>query len=530
MLRLLWHDYRYFPYEQMLAEREASVLFGQKPEEVEEGLWVTNKNPNPDSAKRLTYFKAAQNGTSFIVPDQAKLEASGNGNGSVWDSKRQPIPALRRQSTRYSAHGLHEYRGKFNPQVVRAIGNLMGLDEAAWVIDPFCGSGTTLLEAAHMGWNALGIDINPLAILIANAKITAFNTSPAVLNRECETLATRLTPIPDGSDWREHLPEPEYLEKWFPVPVLCQLRAILRAIGETRPTALQDIFRIVLSDICRDVSFQDPGDLRIRRRKEAAENYPAVEMFLDAMRTKLGAVVRARQHVQPKTGSLQLAIFGDTRRAGTTVFTLLRNQKQEAFDAAITSPPYATAMPYLDTQRLSLALLGLIGSRELRNEEKTLIGNREIQDKERGTLENQLQENAATLPTGVIGFCRQLLTLADHGSHGFRRRNVPALTYKYLADMAEMFASVRTVIKPKGRYALLVGRNATTLQGAEVLIDTPKLLAQVAASRGWVVEEMLSFQTYHRYDLHQSNSIRKEVLLVLRNGVAKTSPQAETVN
>jgi hypothetical protein len=90
------------------------------------------------------------------------------------------------------------------------------------------------------------------------------------------------------------------------------------------------------------------------------------------------------------------------------------------------------------------------------------------------------------------------------------------LVYKYLADMAEMFASVRTVIKPKGRYALLVGRNATTLRGDEILIDTPKLLAEIAESRGWQVEEMLSFETYRRYDVHQSNSIREEVLVVLR--------------
>jgi len=72
------------------------------------------------------------------------------------------------------------------------------------------------------------------------------------------------------------------------------------------------------------------------------------------------------------------------------------------------------------------------------------------------------------------------------------------------------------VIRPKGRYALLVGRNSTVLRGQEVLIDTPELLATVAESRGWHVEETLSFDTYHRYDLHQNNSIREEVLVILR--------------
>jgi hypothetical protein len=514
MLRLLWHDYRYFPYERMLAHREARQTFGTKPEESNDGLLLKTKRSAGPEAARLTYFKAVQNGTVVVVPDQAKLEASGN--GSAWDSERQPVPSLRRQSTRYSSHGLHEYRGKFNPQVVRAIGNLFGLEEGAWVFDPFCGSGTTLLEAAHIGWNALGIDINPLGVLIANAKIAAFNASPMVLQHECDALAKRLDPIPDGSDWRNHLPEPSYLERWFPVPVLRQLRAILAAIDQTKPARLKDVFRVILSDICRDVSLQDPGDLRIRRRKDAADNYPAVEMFVDSMRTKVAAVVRARQQVQPKNGTTQLAVFADSREADRSVRVLLQNRGQTGFDGAITSPPYATAMPYLDTQRLSLALLGLIRSRELRRGEKTLIGNREIQDKERRQLEEHIRANAANLPDPVIAFCRRLVDLADHESHGFRRRNVPALAYKYLADMGSMFASLLTIIRPKGCYALLVGRNSTVLRGEEILIDTPHLLAEVAASRGWTVEETLSFETYHRFDVHQSNSIREEVLLVLR--------------
>jgi site-specific DNA-methyltransferase (cytosine-N4-specific) len=512
MLRLLWHDYRYFPYERVLAEREARLLYGVEPEEAEDGLVVESRR---GVGARLTYVKAVQNGKSLVVPDQAKLEASAAGNGSAWNPEVQPIPSVRRQSTRYSAHGLHEYRGKFNPQVVRAIGNLMGLEPGDWVLDPFCGSGTTVLEAAHIGWNAIGIDLNPLGVLIANAKITAFNASPTTLARQCEALAASLDPLPDGSDWRSHLPEPEHLENWFPVRVLEKLRAILKAIEAVRPIALQDVFRVILSDICRDVSLQDPGDLRIRRRKEPADDYPAAELFLESMRAKVGAIVRARGHVQPQEGTTQFAILGDTRDAAGVAGVLLANRRRKAFDAAITSPPYATAMPYLDTQRLSLALLGMMGSRELRHGERQQIGNREIQDKVRLSLEGEIRENTAQLPDSVIAFCRRLLQLADHTSHGFRRRNVPALVYKYLSDMASMFASVLRLVRPAGRYALLVGRNCTELRGEEVQIDTPQLLADIAASRGWTVEETVAFETYHRFDVHQSNSIREEILIVL---------------
>jgi len=100
--------------------------------------------------------------------------------------------------------------------------------------------------------------------------------------------------------------------------------------------------------------------------------------------------------------------------------------------------------------------------------------------------------------------------------HGFRKRNVPALVFKYLSDMSRMFASVAELVRRGGRYALLVGRNRTNLHGQELLIDTPRLLTSVAESRGWKVDELIELDTYQRFDVHQGNSIRQESLLVLQ--------------
>ncbi len=510
-LHLLWHDYRYFPYERTLAQREAALAFGKSIQVEKTGFAVPQGRAK--DALHLTYFKAVQNESVALVPDQAKLEASGKGAG--WDPSRQPIPSLHRQSTRYSAHGLHEYRGKFNPQVVRAIGNLLELSAGSWILDPFCGSGTTLLESAHIGWNALGIDVNPLGELIANSKVTAFNIDPALLSQECDELIRRLARAHGQVEWRESLPDPDYLEQWFPVRVLEQLGHILLAIEKTSISSLRNVFRVILSDICREVSFQDPADLRVRRRKNPADNYPAMEKFIEALESRVASIIRARQHVQPKAGTRQIALHGDSKnlvRAGQ----FLREHKLKSFDAAITSPPYATAMPYLDTQRLSLSLLDLLGRRQLRSEERQLIGNREITEKERSALEGALQSNAARLPEKALQFCRRLLHLADDPAHGFRRRNVPALAYKYLADMRCMFASVGALIRPRGQFALVVGRNTTNLRGEEVLIDTPALLASIAESQCWEVEETLTLDTYQRFDLHSKNSIREEALLMLR--------------
>lgn len=513
-LHLLWHSYGYFPYEQKLAHREAEALCGGTVTSSSNSLIIA-ADTSSEQLRRLTYFKGVVGSGPMIIPDQARLEASSLVRRPT-NATEDSFPQLRRQSTRYSAHGLHEYRGKFNPQVVRAIGNLMQLGPRACVLDPFCGSGTSLLEGAHMGWSTFGIDLNPLAIMIANAKLAAFNSDQDELAVERDRLVKRINRADLGKDWKANLPEPEYLKRWFPIRVLEQLWVILREIRGVRKAALRDVFRVVLSDICREVSLQDPGDLRIRRRKNPAENYPAIELFIEALNAKVDSVLRAREYVAPTENARQLGLVGDSRAAHIAATLFMRGVNSRGFDAAITSPPYATALPYLDTQRLSLALLGLISSEDLRAGEKILIGNREIQDKVRLDLEAQLRANTGELPSLVISFCSHLLEMADHPSHGFRRRNVPALVYKYLIDMAAMFVSVRTVMKSGSRYALLVGSNTTTLRDQEISIDTPNLLALVAESRGWQVEEMLSFETYQRFDIHQSNSIRAETLLILR--------------
>ena len=82
----------------------------------------------------------------------------------------------------------------------------------------------------------------------------------------------------------------------------------------------------------------------------------------------------------------------------------LKQHHIEAFDAAITSPPYVTAMPYLDTQRLSLSLLELLSSRQLRGGEHQLIGSREIPDRNRLSLEGRFGRMLPGFPKNRSSF------------------------------------------------------------------------------------------------------------------------------
>jgi SAM-dependent methyltransferase len=526
-LLLSRQTYRYLPYELDLSSREVKALLGAEPQATASGLEVALNGHQPDLAKRLTYTRSvALAGAAAILTDQARLEDSARSNGGLM----RDVGASR-QSTRYSAHGFHEYRGKFNPQIVRAIGNLLELKHGAWVLDPFCGSGTTLLESAHCGWNCLGIDMNPLGVLISNAKIEAIKSAGAVLSRESEAIVHKLRPWATaldfesawdeiieaelaGKNWWRSLPNLDYLTRWFPRPVLAQFAVILGLISEHE--SIGDILRVILSDLVRRVSLQDPADLRIRRRKDPKLNYPLIPLFIESLIAKVSTVTRAQKVIRPE--GIQRAYIADSREALRHV---MRNPelKSAGFDAAITSPPYATALPYVDTQRLSLVLLGLIEATQVMALDERLIGTREVSRRARLELEEEL--TGAGLPEPVQAMCSAMLSaVATSSADGFRRRNMPALVFQYFRDMARVLENVARVIKPGGSFALLIGRNSTVLGGKKFVIDTPSLVAEIARDHGWALELTLELDTYQRFDIHRRNSITQEALVLLRRSAS----------
>jgi len=523
-----WHSYKYFPYELELARYELLSLTGNKPIKEINGLSVECPNNWQDLVRKTTYFREAvsEDGIS-IIPIQAILEASANG-----DKKSILNNEINRQSTRYSAHGIHEYRGKFNPQIVRVLGNILGIQTGEWVLDPFCGSGTLLLEATHIGWNAIGIDLNPLAVKIAKAKIAALKVPLEDLKGQTDILIQNLNlKISDisfeiqftesqintigGHDWQSCLPCFNYLSSWFKESVLVQISVIINEVSKLPSEDIRLFLSIILSDIIRDVSLQSPADLRIRHRKDIFENIPVIPMFISSLRCKLNKILEARKYIV-FNDTIQDAYIKDIKHIFDKISKNDLNLHHR-FNASITSPPYATALPYIDTQRLSLVLLRLIDANELRNTEKLLIGNREITKSERLKIEEDLNTSRYGIQEECLKFCLELKNSINIKSDGFRRFNMPSLIYKYFSDMQMMFKQTHQLLKPNAPYALVIGRNFTKLGGRRFLIDTPHFLTLLAQENGFNFQEKIELNTYQRYDIHKNNSINSEALIILRN-------------
>lgn len=285
------------------------------------------------------------------------------------------------------------------------------------------------------------------------------------------------------------------------------LESIRNEVENDDPT-IRNFFLVVASDLIRDYSYQEPSDLRIRRRKSPMPEVSFLEAYLQKASKYLQKIEQA-QSVEDKS------FFPDNHALNCDI-KYAKPFGDIKFDAAITSPPYVTALPYIDTQRISLVWLGLCSASEIGRLEASLIGSRELLKSEKTKWPSEIAENTGCLPAEIYKLvCSMNESLNEND--GFRKQAVPTLVYKYFTEMKSMFINVRSMMKPSGLYGLVVGHNKTTLGGTEYNIDTPYLLAVLAQQCGWQIEELFPLQTYKRYGLNAKNAINRETLIVLRN-------------
>ena len=298
-----------------------------------------------------------------------------------------------------------------------------------------------------------------------------------------------------------------YLKKWFQIETLKKLETLRNIIYESANIKFINLFLALVSDLVREYSLQEPADLRIRRR---TSEMPTTD-FWDAVKIKVSsfcANINSICNIEVDYSVNSEAINIDIRDSKS-----LKGFRE--FDCAITSPPYATALPYIDTQRLSIVWLGLASPDEVKKLDRELIGSRELSPSLKKELMNSLNENFFKIPDSLHKLCLDMsnsLTEKD----GFRRQAMPFIVYRYFADMQKMFENVYSMMKANAKFALVVGHNTTTLSGRVFKLDTPSYLIEIAKSIGWELFEDITLEVYKRYDLHKSNSIDSERLIILK--------------
>ena len=510
--KLIWQKYKYFKYEKDLAIREVKSKLNNPTLTYYKDFIEVEGNFKKNDLQDLVYFANFEYKKKINSTLQYYLE-----NGAI-NSKQ----IKSKQSTRYSVHGLHEYKGKFNPQIVRSLLNIFNKKNDTLILDPFCGSGTTLIECLFGGYNSISFDFNPLAIYITKAKYFSLtydieliiNFGMKLFKSWSKKLISK-NPIKEPDNSRS-----EYLKKWFPEQYFNEIESLYFSIKEltenyNKPQTGRDIsmiFLIIGSNLLREYSNQEPADLRIRKRKSL---FPK-ESFFDKYRMSYENYIKKIENYDnkflfKKSSELNAYICDVSNK--DNLENILK--KEKIVDCIITSPPYATALPYIDTQRLSLIWLELLRPEDIKIIEEELIGSREYIYNNNIIWNKRLINNSNGLPTSIYDFCLDLKN--SIGKHdGFRRRATPSLLYRYFSKMEISFENLFPYLKADSTFILIVGKNHTTLNGNRRVIDTPIFLARLAEKIGWKCLEISPLETYKRYDLHSKNSIKYESLIVLK--------------
>jgi hypothetical protein len=240
-----------------------------------------------------------------------------------------------------------------------------------YVYDPFCGSGTVLLEGLVAGHRVVGCDTNPLARLIAAAKTTVLPASS--LEESCKTVLDHIPRrgegIPTGS---------LNLERWFSASVLRKLDRLATALRRLPTSPEKRFLEACFSATILRVSLTDPtisvpvrlnpskssltksqrGERRqwLKHRLEA----DVTAEFLAVVQLNIGRMGRLYDHLSASSSSV--AIGYDSRATTTT-----------PIDLVITSPPYGSAQKYIRASSLALQWLGLAPN-GLRDLERQSIG------------------------------------------------------------------------------------------------------------------------------------------------------------
>ncbi|MCI9366970.1 MAG: hypothetical protein HFF19_01615 [Oscillospiraceae bacterium] len=255
---------------------------------------------------------------------------------------RIDLDAVTTREKQALTHNIHPYPAKYIPQIPGSLLDYLDLPSRSTVLDPFCGSGTTLLEAAIRGHNAVGVDSNPIAALISRAKCTPLSPEQRAL------VATVLDRLSLYAPERE-LPTviPDFLNRshWFQANMQRELGYIKGLIQTVSDPQAADFLNTAFSAIIVKASNQE-SDTRWRAKDKHLPDGFAIAEFGKRARDMLA---RLRQLEPYQLGSVTVKTQ-DSR--------CLDFMEDDSVQCAITSPPYMNSYDYYLYHKLRMYWLG----------------------------------------------------------------------------------------------------------------------------------------------------------------------------
>ena len=253
-------------------------------------------------------------------------------------------------------HRLHPYLGKFIPQLAEIF---LRKYQPSLVCDPFCGSGTTLVQALELGMASMGCDISEFNCLLTKVKTAKYDLE--LLDIEVHDILRRAFGSEQMAmlDSRSNYDPDPYLRLWFHPDALRELESFRSLISDY---ASKEVLQVILSRAARSARLTTHFDLDFPKRPQTVPYWcykhsrictPTTNAAQFLKRYSLDTLRRIKEFAGQRDGVPTEVKHGDSRK-----ITFPRH------DLVFTSPPYVGLIDYHEQHRYAYELLGLPWSEE----------------------------------------------------------------------------------------------------------------------------------------------------------------------
>ena len=411
-------------------------------------------------------------------------------------------------------HDWYRFVLSFPPHLVRQYLDRFGVTDKQVVLDPFCGTATTLVECKKRGIPGVGIEAHPMAFFAAQVK-TDWAVDPEELIAHARLVAEEarqelfLAGIQDDEDCSDRIASLRLLSlppsagalllasSISPLPLHKSL--VLLALLQARSAS--QCHKYELLALARGL-VTTIGNLHFGPEvgiSPAKSDAPVISTWLAQVESMARDLAQVSRHGQPWSQILR----ADSRGLGNIL-------QGSSIDAVITSPPYPNEKDYTRTTRLESVILGLIRTKQ------------ELKDLKHGLMRSNTRNVYRGDDDDVwVAHNRDIQGIAERiearriqlmKTSGFERL-YPRVTKLYFGGMARHLNTLKTALRPGARLAYVVGDQASYLQ---VMIRTGQILADIAKEQGYEVLGIDLFRT--RLATATKQQLREEVVLLRWNG------------
>ncbi len=444
--------------------------------------------------------------------------AKGIGFGAIPPRQEQTDGAYREDNRLRpedrAVHDWYRFVLSFPPHLVREYLTRFGVSSHGLVLDPFCGTGTTLVECKKLGIPSVGVDPNPIACFASRVKVD-WSVNPDLLLDHARAVVKRVEKrlLAEGLGEYEDLPllaegRPPHSLRSLPLDAaklllrgciselpLHKTLVLLEELEKDAGGLVADYERLALAKtiVFTASNLHFGPEVGVGPPKLDA---PVLSAWLRAVATMADDLRELRT---PLSQAPSIVHREDARNLGQL--------KGCSVDAVITSPPYPNEKDYTRTTRLESVILGFIENKgQLR-----LLKERLVRSNTRNVYKNDDDDLLVAHHPEIQRIAEAIeARRTELGKTSGWERMYPRVTRLYFGGMARHLSQLRAALRPGANLAYVVGDQASFLR---VMIRTGEILADLARSLGY---EVIGIDLYRTRRATATKELLREEVVVLR--------------